>query len=557
MIKNIVKKANTKFVLVLIILVQVLFMLWYCNMKSGYFVDEIWSYGLSNSYYHAQIWEDGALDKTEINPQMFNDYLVVNEGEEFSYGSVIYNQTHDSHPPLFYMVLHTVSSFFPGTFSKWYGLIPNVFYFVVTIIFLYKIGALFTKNKWFPFMALLLFGFNIAAVNTVTYIRMYMLMTMWTTIFAYFHLKTILKKKITAIDYVTLFISVAGGMFTHYFFVIFAFPWVIIYLIWLGARRQWKNLISYVICGAISGGGVCFLYPTYIFNILGEREGHSSNMYNNLNNFADWGGKIQYFYNIVSGQMFGGLLTVILLLCIAGILIYAVTHVFLKVDILYSGEEYKIRIRKDTSEHKWIWRLRREYYLVAVIIITSAFYFLIVSKITTYLADRYIMCIFPLMAETFCLLMYWIFKIWKLYGNKRILAMGISILIIGGLTYYSNDPGYLYPEKKNNISISEEYAEYPCVYLYTSSYMMINNSLELVNYEKLYQLYYEDIEEKASDIKVDDSMVLYLDKEMNYNTTNDKMTLKECLKEVEKIFEFNSHTQLFEDDKVVVYYMEK
>lgn len=87
--------------------------------------------------------------------------------------------------------------------------------------------------------------------------------------------------------------------------------------------------------------------------------------------------------------------------------------------------------------------------------------------------------------------------------------------------------------------------------------MMINNSLELVNYEKLYQLYYEDIEEKASDIKVDDSMVLYLDKEMNYNTTNDKMTLKECLKEVEKIFEFNSHTQLFEDDKVVVYYMEK
>lgn len=112
--KEYCKKANTKFVLVLIILVQVLFMLWYCNMKSGYFVDEIWSYGLSNSYYHAQIWEDGALDKTEINPQMFNDYLVVNEGEEFSYGSVIYNQTHDSHPPLFYMVLHTVSSFFRG-----------------------------------------------------------------------------------------------------------------------------------------------------------------------------------------------------------------------------------------------------------------------------------------------------------------------------------------------------------------------------------------------------------------------------------------------------------
>ena len=52
---------------------------------------------------------------------MFKDYLTVNKGEEFKLGSVIYNQTHDSHPPLFYLVLHLISSFFPGEFSKWFG----------------------------------------------------------------------------------------------------------------------------------------------------------------------------------------------------------------------------------------------------------------------------------------------------------------------------------------------------------------------------------------------------------------------------------------------------
>lgn len=53
-----VEKTNIYIIFAVILFVQIVFMLYYCNMKQGFFVDEIWSYGLSNSYYHAQIWEE-------------------------------------------------------------------------------------------------------------------------------------------------------------------------------------------------------------------------------------------------------------------------------------------------------------------------------------------------------------------------------------------------------------------------------------------------------------------------------------------------------------------
>ena len=99
--RKFLRDKSSHIIFICVLLIQIIFMIFYCDMKKGYFVDELWSYGLSNSYYHAQIWEDGALDNPEISPDMFKEYMTVNEGEAFKFGSVIYNQTHDSHPPLF------------------------------------------------------------------------------------------------------------------------------------------------------------------------------------------------------------------------------------------------------------------------------------------------------------------------------------------------------------------------------------------------------------------------------------------------------------------------
>ena len=73
--RKFLRDKSSHIIFICVLLIQIIFMIFYCDMKKGYFVDELWSYGLSNSYYHAQIWEDGALDNPEISPDMFKARL--------------------------------------------------------------------------------------------------------------------------------------------------------------------------------------------------------------------------------------------------------------------------------------------------------------------------------------------------------------------------------------------------------------------------------------------------------------------------------------------------
>ena len=61
-----IEKANIYIIFTIILFVQIVFMLYYCNMKQEFFVDEIWSYGLSNSYYKAQLWDNNDLNHLKM-----------------------------------------------------------------------------------------------------------------------------------------------------------------------------------------------------------------------------------------------------------------------------------------------------------------------------------------------------------------------------------------------------------------------------------------------------------------------------------------------------------
>ena len=61
--------------------------------------------------------------------------------DRFDYAQVYENQIIDaSHPPLYYALVHTVCSFFPGVFSKWLAYSINVLAMAGILIMLYKIG---------------------------------------------------------------------------------------------------------------------------------------------------------------------------------------------------------------------------------------------------------------------------------------------------------------------------------------------------------------------------------------------------------------------------------
>ena len=99
----------------------------FASRKQGMFIDEIYTYGLSNSSYQPFLGGDRfeAIEHRVYTRQEMLDYVSINGDEGFDFGSVYYNQVHDVHPPLYYWLFHLASALTPHVFSKWTGLVLN------------------------------------------------------------------------------------------------------------------------------------------------------------------------------------------------------------------------------------------------------------------------------------------------------------------------------------------------------------------------------------------------------------------------------------------------
>lgn len=239
------EKKRAFLALLFILILQAGVMCWFGNRKQGYFIDEIYSFGLSNGYYKPFITSYGDkifdqwADKTVID-----DYMTVQKGERFAYGSVIYNQSQDVHPPLFYLLLHTVSSFFPGRYSKWFGIGINLVCFLISGGFLWLLGSRLMKCPWLGLVPVTIWGFSAGAVSYTIYIRMYMVMTLFTVLSGYLH-ERMEEEGQTWLKLLLIFVVTVCGLLTQYYFVIYAFFLSGVYFLWkLGKRLLRKRFFT-------------------------------------------------------------------------------------------------------------------------------------------------------------------------------------------------------------------------------------------------------------------------------------------------------------------------
>ena len=102
------RQIAEKWFVAVLIGIQVLVLFLFACQKKGYFIDEIYSWGLSNGYYKPFITSYDTIFEYWLDGEEFQDYMTVQQGEKFSYASVYDNQTQDVHPPLYYMSMHTI-----------------------------------------------------------------------------------------------------------------------------------------------------------------------------------------------------------------------------------------------------------------------------------------------------------------------------------------------------------------------------------------------------------------------------------------------------------------
>ena len=319
-------------IFVAIILVQVLCIVILGAHKHGYHTDEVYSYLLSNSYDTDRIANSDIVNDNWVTGEDFMEFVTVQEGEQFGYDKTYYNNTQDAHPPLFYFALHTICSIFPNCFSKWFGIGLNLFFFVVMQIMLYILSSSFLGSNLWGIIPPVLYGSVEICMDTVIFIRMYMMLTMFTVALFLLHYRMLEGK--VKFQYLWCYIITFLGIFTQYYFAFVAFYLAIAYCICLLRHNCIKSLIAYSASMILAVATVFILYPAGISQVTGSDTNNiGKEVSSNILNFSNLPTAVVHLFGQLAKRVIPALNTAPFM---AAVIIAAIVIAFRKKG---SGEE--------------------------------------------------------------------------------------------------------------------------------------------------------------------------------------------------------------------------
>ena len=259
-----VRKVMPDIILVLMILAvfSVVFIYW-GNLKSVNFCDEIYSYILSNSeneFLAFQLEGGRWYEEGEIQ-----NILSANNG--FQFGQVMLNNKGDVHPPMYYFAFHISSVLNEGSTSKWIGLFANWVFAAISLTLLYVLVKSITKSKLCGFAACLVCISSPALISNNMFLRMYCMFSMWTVLFTYISYRLYEKKQLQLKDmglYALLAITTFFGFLTQYYFAVFCVLFTCFYCIHKLIAKKWKEVICYVGSLGLSVIAATLFWPTWI-----------------------------------------------------------------------------------------------------------------------------------------------------------------------------------------------------------------------------------------------------------------------------------------------------
>lgn len=232
--------------------------------KEGFHQDDAWSYQFANGNYDTGMGiatdKDGNFKNSNrwVDSKLIREYMEVQDGMEFHYDSVLCNMSIEKNPPFHSILLHTVCSFFPNTFSWWYAYAVNALAFIAMMIALYLFAKDMMRSRKLALVTCMYYGFTTAAQNTALLLRGYAVITAF-AVFCLYLLGRMYRKRFQKIapQLIAIYIVMVLGCLTHYSFMMFGLSFTIIFGIYLLCRKKWKVALAY--------GGVMALSVTTVF----------------------------------------------------------------------------------------------------------------------------------------------------------------------------------------------------------------------------------------------------------------------------------------------------
>lgn len=434
------KSRRYAFLLLLVIIFQIVVILYYTFERHNFMVDEVWTFNTSNHYYFPFLFQSTEPYMNRWLPSSFwSGSLVVDPNHTFSYGSVFYNMSLDCQPPFYFIVIHTVCSFFPGEFSRWFGIVPNLIFFVLAQLTFYGVGLkIFGKNS-VALALCLVYGSCWGTINNVMLIRMYMMLTFFALLDYLVHLQMLKEASELQSSKKTLFLIYFFSIFgflTHYLFIFYAtylfFGTVILLLLYERAY-----IIKPYLLTLFSALLSCLLInpciPAQFMGKTGATYGNAA--WHNLTQASDFMFRGVVMSKLVSQDLLGhkARLFILLLLLLAFVKIIPIIQKNVSLDITDMVTVAYKKVSRSFTIFSRFDAILSGVFLAAFI---SAAYFLTISKIVLFYENRYMYVIYPLLIICLFSLLYNLLNRLEL---KQELSLAIAVLIILGLNvnYYS------------------------------------------------------------------------------------------------------------------------
>lgn len=471
----------------------------YCK-KTVHF-DELFSYGSANTPYK---FDAMVGDREWKNSKdMFNDYLSVDLEDRFNYQMVWENQSKDVHPPLYYAVIHTISSLMPGIFTMWVAVGINLFFMILTLPAIYLLSKQLFANDKLALVICFCFITSSLTISVTMFMRMYVMLLCITTWLTYFHIKWLDAKRRKWL--LAIFFTTLVGSLTHYYFLIFLFFLAIGNCFILFINKNYKDIIFYCVSMGIAGVLFVLSYPASLRHMFHEYRGEEA--FSNIKTFENYSGTLLNYLSQLGSEMFRvrwGFVAVIAVIVVAKVVLYIMGR-----QGVFFGD---VEARKE-----------RKYFVLMVFTVIG--HFLVVTKISTLQQIRYLSPIFPLI---YLLLIGSSYLMLHNMRNSNILFL---IFLIGSLCLF-NWKSWRNDNIPEETKIAKEYAGYNCLVMggkadWTQGYHALNNYYQLIEFEQIYfiSLPYENdfldeemLKESELIVYLDDEDDIEDDKELLLNT---------------------------------------
>lgn len=259
------KCAEKCFGLLLLVAIVYMSIICYCDTISG---DEYFSVGFANNTKGFLFLTGSNIEKFGSNGwiegEFLRDYLSVQDGEEFAILDIHRNVRDDVHPPLYFMLLNVLSSFFIDEIPYFAGFLINITCGVIICTILYMLGRKIFNNQWLALAAPIVWLSSEGARVTIIYLRMYAPLCALCLICVYLHVLFFEEEKVSKWLYGALAFCTMIGTLTHYYFYIMLVVVGLVSVIRLLYKRNYRKFAIYSL-SHVGGWIISYMAYPYVF----------------------------------------------------------------------------------------------------------------------------------------------------------------------------------------------------------------------------------------------------------------------------------------------------